>query len=201
MNALFAILALPRRSIFTAFALLVVGTCIRGALAQLPHSSTGALGPLTYLGNEQIVFYTDTGLYSVNGVFQNDVNNRRSVEIFNPAMPDYLAGMGNAFLAAYDFTNINLGPGVIATVDGQSPLLLLSQDAIMLAGIIDVHGASGNAGARRGGRRRRGRRCRRLVRDQRCSSFGFNSRSWWQWRWINARWQHDGRSGRNRQFW
>ena len=117
------------------------------AAAPIPHESTGQLGPLL-VDNAALTFYTDEGRYAIDGVIQNPTV-RRAVQI-QPDAAD--VGYEGAWLAAYDFIDVQIGPGTMVTVEGTSPLLILSQTNIQMMGIIDLIGRPGEvAGPTAGG--------------------------------------------------
>src|SRR5580765_841616 len=53
----------------------------------IPFESDNSLGAVN-VDNSALVFFTDDGTYSVNGVPQNTISNRRAVEIQRTLLPN-----------------------------------------------------------------------------------------------------------------
>ena len=146
------IVALPRRIAggqgryerlrLITFAIALALAASSAPAGSIPITSTGQLMSLN-VSNGNIIFYTDTGLYSINGVMQNDTGNRNAVEI-----PANSGGVihPQGFLPVFDFTSIKIGVNVTVTVDGESPLTILASQTATLDGTFKLSGASGDSG-------------------------------------------------------
>ena len=86
--------------------------------ATLPYEATGMLGALdTTSGVHTVVFDTSTGIYSLDGVAQNDETQRRSVEVAPATDANPARG-----LWVFDFESFRLGPSTTVTAQGNGPL-------------------------------------------------------------------------------
>ncbi len=128
----------PTRQVLLASMCAIAGM----ANAQVPIPSTGALGPLNVPGGE-VEFFTDTGLYAIDGIIRNSPLNRRSVLL----PPDSgSAQHREAFVTVFDFTDISLFPPTIVRVTGSQPLILLGTSQAYIGCTFNLQGQPGGFG-------------------------------------------------------
>ncbi len=125
----------------TAIALILT-TTTNPAGTILPVTSTGSLGSLD-VSSGRVLFNTTTGIYSINGIAQNNESNREAL-----LLPANSGGIDHpaSFIPTFNFTSINLGPSTVVQVEGISPLTLLSSGSANFAGTLSINGANGGNG-------------------------------------------------------
>jgi hypothetical protein len=104
----------------------------------LPLTSTGALGPFN--PSQNVVFNTTAGTFQMG---TTTVSGARTAMVYAAHSP--------VPFRVFDFSDINIPPGITVRAVGSLPLVLLAQNQASINGTIDVSGTAGGNSGRWGG--------------------------------------------------
>ena len=122
--------------------IIVLITCIWlmvvGAHAEITLPFTSQQPVSTLQASSDVVFNTDEGTYTVDGITFGGGNRIDAGQNSPYSGSEYMV---------HDFASINIPAGVTVTALGSSPLILTSSGDVTISGIVDVSGHDGGPGA------------------------------------------------------